>query len=161
MTTSSTVEYRVIVLPARHELQVEITLSGPVAMGSIHLQIPTWVPGDYSFAPQARDLFNVLARCAITNKALPIRRDGWQSYVVVDGAGKVQVSYTASAWGDDLSESAGLIDDHFAVVLGTRYLFAPAHLGACRVDYQLPAGWNIHHPSGAHRIGKEIGRAHV
>lgn len=76
--------------------------------------------------------------------------------MVVDGAGKVQVSYTTSAWGDDLSESAGLVDDHFAVVLGARYLFAPAHLGVCRVDYQLPAGWDIHHPSGARRIGEDV-----
>ena len=41
MTTSSTVEYRVKVLPVRHELQVEMTLSGPVATGSVDLQIPT------------------------------------------------------------------------------------------------------------------------
>jgi len=60
MTTSSTVEYRVLVLPERHELQVEMAVSGPVATGSVHIQILTWVPGDYSFAPQARDLFNVL-----------------------------------------------------------------------------------------------------
>lgn len=153
MKTSSTVEYRVRVLPSRHELQVEMSLSGPVATGSVRIRIPTWVPGDYSFAPQARDLFNVRARCEITNKALPVRRDGWQGYVLEDGAGKVHLSYTASAWGDDLSESAGLVDDHFAIVLGARYLSAPAHLGTCRVDYQLPDGWDIHHPSGARRLG--------
>jgi len=107
MTTSSTVEYRVKVLPVRHELQVEMTLSGPVATGSVHLQIPTWVPGDYAFAPQARDLFNVLALCGVTNKALHVRRDGWQGYVVEEGAGLVHVSYTASAWGDDLSDTIG------------------------------------------------------
>lgn len=156
MTTSSTVEYRVKVLPVRHELQVEMTLSGPVATGSVDLQIPTWVPGDYAFAPQARDLFNVLAHCGVTNKALHVRRDGWQGYVVEEGAGLVHVSYTASAWGDDLSESAGLVDDHFAVVLGARYLFARAHLGACRVDYHLPDGWNVHHPSGARRISEDV-----
>ena len=67
MATSSTVEYRVLVLPERHELQVEMALSGPVATGSVHIQIPTWVPGDYLFAPQARDLFNVLGeRLALT-----------------------------------------------------------------------------------------------
>jgi predicted metalloprotease with PDZ domain len=160
MTASSTVEYRVLVLPQQHELQVEMTLSGPLAKGSVHLQLPTWAPGDYSFAPQARDLFNVLARCMITNKALHVRRDGWQSYVVEEGTGKVQVSYTASAWGDDLSESAGLVDDQFAIVLGARYLFAPAHLGACKVHYRLPAGWRAHHPSGARRLGDETAWAY-
>lgn len=156
MTISSNVEYHVSVLAARHELQVEMMLSGPVATGLVHLQIPTWVPGDYSFAPQARDLFNVVAHCAITNKSLQVRRKGWQGYVVEGGAGQVHVTYTASAWGDDLSESAGLVEEHFAVVLGARYLFAPAHLGACRVEYHVPAGWDIHHPSGARRLGQDV-----
>lgn len=153
MRTASTVEYRVTVLPARHELQVKMTLSGSAATGNVHLQIPTWVPGDYAFAPQARDLFGVEAHCGVTGKALPVRRNGWQGYLVEGGAGSVEVSYTASAWGDDLSESAGLVDDRVAVVLGARYLFAPAHLGTCRVDYHLPDGWDIHHPSGARRLG--------
>jgi predicted metalloprotease with PDZ domain len=154
--TTSSVDYRVRLLPARHELQVEMTLSGPVATGAIHLQIPTWVPGDYSFAPQARDLFHVQARCAITHKTLPIRRDGWQGSVVEGGEGKVQVTYTASAWGDDLSESAGLVDDQVAVVLGARYLFPRGYSGSCRVAYELPAGWDIHHPSGARRMDEGV-----
>lgn len=149
-------DYRVRLLPARHELQVEMTLSGPVATGAIHLQIPTWVPGDYSFAPQARDLFHVQARCAITHKILPIRRDSWQGSVVEGGEGKVQVTYTASAWGDDLSESAGLVDDQVAVVLGARYLFPRGYSGSCRVAYELPAGWDIHHPSGARRMDEGV-----
>lgn len=156
MTTTSTVEYRVIVFPERHELQVEVTLSGPVATGFVDLKIPTWVPGDYSFAPLARDLFNMTARCGVTDKPLLVRRNGWQGYVIEGGAGLVRVSYTASAWGDDLSESAGLVDDRFAVVLGARYLFAPEHLGACRVEYQLPKGWDVHHPSGARRMGENV-----
>jgi hypothetical protein len=41
-------------------------------------------------------------------------------------------------------------------VLGARYLFAPAHLGACRVDYHVPDGWNVHHPSGARRISEDV-----
>lgn len=151
----SAAEYRVTLRPPQHELQVELILRGPVARGEVHLQIPTWVPGDYDFAPQARDLFDVTARCGVTNAPLTVRRDGWQGYVVSGGAGLVHVSYAASAWGDDLSESAGLVDDAWAIVLGARYLFAPAHLGACEVHYSLPAGWQVHHPSGAKRLGRE------
>lgn len=146
-------EYRVTLRPAQHELEVELTLRGPAAQGEVHLQIPTWVPGDYAFAPQARDLFDVRARCGVTGAPLRVRRDGWQGFVVSEGAGLVHVSYTASAWGADLSESAGLVDDRWAIVLGARYLFAPAHLGACEVHYTLPEGWQVHHPSGAERLG--------
>jgi predicted metalloprotease with PDZ domain len=48
-----------------------------------------------------------------------------------------------------------LVDDRFAVILGARYLFAPAHVGACEVHYRLPEGWQVHHPSGARRLGPE------
>lgn len=154
MSVSSTVAYQVSLRPPQHELQVEMTLRGQAARGTVKLQIPTWVPGDYGFAPQARDLFDVKARCGSTGKALAMRRDGWQGYVVEEGVGEVHVSYTASAWGDDLSESAGLVDDQLAIVLGARYLFAPTHLGSCDVHYQLPPGWAVHHPSARGGAGR-------
>jgi predicted metalloprotease with PDZ domain len=34
------------------------------------------------------------------------------------------------------------------VLVGTRYLHAPAHQGPLRVTYELPQGWAIHHPAG-------------
>lgn len=152
---SASVAYRVVVRAQQHELHVEMTVAGAMARGDLRLQVPTWVPGDYSFAPQARDLFDITARCGVTGKPLRVRRDGWQAFVVENGDGDVRLSYTASAWGDDLSESAGLVDDQWAIVLGARYLFAPAHLGGCDVRYQLPEGWQIHHPSGARRVDNE------
>lgn len=155
MSKAPSVIYSVEPKPPQHELKVEMVVCGPAAQGSVKLQIPTWVPGDYSFAPQARDLFDVRATCGVTGRELRVRRDGWQGFVVEEGAGDVRVSYTASAWGDDLSESAGLVEERFAVVLGARYLFAPAHLGACEVHYRLPEGWQLHHPSGAQRLGPE------
>lgn len=154
-TNRSSSEYRVTLRPSQHELEVELTLRGPVAQGEVRLQTPTWVPGDYYFAPQARDLFNVRARCGVTGAPLRVRRDGWQGFVVSQGAGLVHVSYTASAWGAQLSEFGGLVDDRWAILLGARYLYAPAHLGACEVRYSLPEGWQVHHPSGAERLGDE------
>lgn len=147
--------YQVSLRPDQHELRVTLTLHGAVAEGAVPLRIPTWVPGDYAFAPQARDLFDVSATCGRSGAPLRVRRDGWQGYVVEGGTGHIQIHYTASAWGDDLSESAGLVSEQQAIVLGARYLFAPAHLGPCRVSYQLPAGWRVHHPSGAVRVGQE------
>ena len=117
---------------------------------------PPGSPGDYVFAPQARDLFDVRATCGVTGKELRVRRHGWQGFVVEEGAGDVRLSYTASAWGDDLSESAGLVSERCAVVLGARYLFAPAHRGACEVHYRVPSGWKVHHPSGARRLGDDL-----
>lgn len=152
---TSSVDYQVKLLPAQHELAVELTLRGAIARGDIHLQIPTWVPGDYSFAPQARDLFQISARCGVTGVPLHVRRDGWQGFVVSEGAGVVQISYTASAWGDELSESAGLVDDVWAIALGARYLYVPGYHGTYDVHYTLPEGWHVHHPSGAERIRNE------
>lgn len=152
---SSSISYRVSLRPPQHELSVALTLKGPAATGELRLQIPTWVPGDYAFAPQARDLFDLRARCGVTGAELPVRRDGWQGFVIDGGLGHVELSYTASAWGDDLSESAGLVDQHNAIVLGARYLFVPGYQGSYRVHYELPTGWRVHHPSGARRVGRE------
>ncbi|HEY4243284.1 MAG TPA: hypothetical protein VGM88_25905 [Kofleriaceae bacterium] len=149
-----TVAYTVLLRPAEHELRVEIVIRG--VQGRLSLHIPTWVPGDYTFAPQARDLFDLSATCG--GQALAVRRDGWQGFVVDGAAGDVTVSYTAYAWGDDLSESAGLVDDRCAIVLGARLLFSPAHLGACEVEYRVPADWHIHHPSGATKLGARTWR---
>jgi predicted metalloprotease with PDZ domain len=144
--------YRVAFHPPEHELAVSLTMTGSVAQGEIHLQLPTWVPGDYSFAPQGRDLFNLRARCGETGAELTIRRNGWQGFVVTGGRGHVEVTYTASAWGNDLSESAGLVENSWAIVLGARYLFVPGYTGPCEVHYELPEGWEVHHPSGATRL---------
>lgn len=153
MSEQSAVVYTVELVPAEHELHVEMALRGAAAQGTVRLEIPTWVPGDYLFAPQVRDLFNVRAWCGASNKPLEVRRDGWQGFAVGGGTGDVRIAYTAYAWGSDLSESAGVVDERCAVMLGARLLFTPAHLGACEVHYRVPDGWRAHHPSGAERLG--------
>jgi predicted metalloprotease with PDZ domain len=40
-----------------------------------------------------------------------------------------------------------------AMLLATRYLFAPELAGPCTVEYLLPAGWGLHHPAGARALG--------
>lgn len=154
MSNAPSVTYRVSLRPSQHELAITVQLRGSLAEGEIRLAIPTWVPGDYSFAPQARDLFRVRATCDVTGAELPLRRDGWQGYLVSGGTGSVTVQYSAVAWGDDLSESAGLLDNEWGIVLGARFLRVPDYLGPCEVHYTLPPGWEIHHPSGAERLGE-------
>ncbi|MDR3637874.1 MAG: PDZ domain-containing protein [Isosphaeraceae bacterium] len=146
------VAYRVRVLHARHELYVEMTLDNPVAR-SIRLECPTWVPGSYSFMPFGRDLFDLEARDAASGAALAVVRDGWQAFRIEAAKGTTIVTYKAYAYSADFSEPCGLVDGAYAVILGARYLHAPAFPGPCRVQYELPAGWSVHHPSGAARLG--------
>ena len=54
--------YVVSVDPDSLELEVEWTLQGPVVDGELRVEIPTWVPGDYTFFQLARDVFEVFAR---------------------------------------------------------------------------------------------------
>lgn len=152
-TTSSSVTYFVRVLPDKHELEIEMILTGAIAMGRIRLETPVWVPGDYSFAPYARDLFELQAQQIDTHQSLTVTRDGWQAFFIEQGNGAVSVKYTAYAYATEFGEPSGILDSEYAVLLGTRYLYAPAHLGACRVSYALPDAWKkIHHPAGATRI---------
>lgn len=144
--------YRVQVFPEQHELAVEMTITAERPAGPLRLELPTWVPGDYSYFQFGRDLFDLRAADAHGN-ALAVSRDGWQAFEVEAATGAVTVSYRAYAYGNDLSEPAGILDSDFGVILGARYLHSPALLGPCRVTYELPTGWNVHHPSGARRVG--------
>jgi predicted metalloprotease with PDZ domain len=148
------VQYQVEIDSKQLEITVTMTLSGEVAQGEIRLEIPTWVPGDYSFAPYARDLFNIEAKSTSSNENLTVERDGYEAFLVKDGQGEVTVTYKAYAYAIDFAEPSGILDSDYAILLGTRYLHCPAHLGTCQVDYaKLPDGWEIHHPSGAQREG--------
>ena len=129
-----------------------MTISGDRPAGALRLELPTWVPGDYSYFQFGRDLFGLRAADAKGN-TLAISRDGWQAFEVEAAKGPVTVSYRAYAYGNDLSEPAGILDSDFGVILGARYLHSPALLGPCRVTYDLPKGWKVHHPSGAARVG--------
>jgi predicted metalloprotease with PDZ domain len=149
---ASSAVYHVSVEPARHEIAVELHLSGPAAEGTIRVEVPTWVPGDYEFMTFGRDIFDVRAVLPGTDAPLAVRREGWQAYQIEGGTGDVILRYRASCSSTDLGEPCGILDDQNGVLLGTRYLFTPAHRGACRVTYAVPAGWEIHHPSGAKRI---------
>ena len=136
--------YHVRLEPARHEIEVELTLEG--ASGEVRLESPTWVPGDYDFAPFGRDVFSVRAA------GQAVRRVAWQGYLVEDAGSPLRVSYTASCSSWEASEACGILGDRNGVLLGTRYLRVPAHTGVLRVTYEPPDGWEILHPSGATQV---------
>ena len=150
----SSVSYRVRVLPAQHELEVEMTIDGPAAEGLVRLESPTWVPGAYGFMPLARDLFELKAQDARTGAPLALSREGWQAFHVDGCHGAIRISYKAYAYATQYGAVSGLLDGEYAVLLGSRYLHAPAWPGRCSVTYDLPANWKVHHPAGAKRIGE-------
>lgn len=151
-STESAVSYHVRILPARHEIEVRMTLKGPVAQGEIRVETPTWVPGDYEFRTTGRDLFDLSAVDMPTKNPLAIRREGWQAYQISGGSGKVQIAYSAYCSSTDFSEASGIIDDQYGILLGARFLFAPAHHGPCQVTYEIPSNWALHLPSGTKHI---------
>src|SRR6266849_6078573 len=150
----SSVSYRVRVLPAQHELGVEMTIEGPAAEGSVRHELPNWEPQTYAVIQFGRDLFDVKAPEWRTGGPLTLSRDGWQSFRIDNAHGAVRVSYRANAYATQFSSLCGLLDSEYAVLLGARYLYAPAWPGPCRVTYDLPAHWKVHHPAGASRVGE-------
>jgi len=144
--------YEVRVLPQRHEIEVTMTIEGPAAQGIVHLETPTWVPGDYVFAPYARDVFGVTATAGEGGARLAVKRHGLQGYRVEGAEGRLRIRYTAYCGSWEASEACGIIDDRVAVLTGARYLNVLAADGPLRVAYQLPDGWEIHHPAGAREV---------
>lgn len=146
---SDRVALNVQVDPSRHELGVTMRIQGAAAEGTVRVESPTWVPGDYSFETFGRDLFALHAIDAGSGGPLRVSRDGWQAYAIAGGSGDVEITYRAycSSW--DRSEACGILDDTKGVLTGARYLRVPAYAGPYEVTYELPDGWAIHHPSGA------------
>jgi predicted metalloprotease with PDZ domain len=58
-----------------------------------------------------------------------------------------------NAWDPATAELAGLVDDRWALLVASRYPFAPELPSACEVEYRLPEGWPLHHPAGAVQVG--------
>jgi predicted metalloprotease with PDZ domain len=147
------VSYDVTVVPARQEIEVRMHVAAPDRSGVLVLETPTWVPGDYKFAPFGRDVFGVRAVDNATGSSLPVRREGWQGYRIETGDGSVSIAYTAYCGDLDFSEPCGILSEQNGVLLGTRYLRLDGEAGPCEMTYHVPTGWDLHHPSGARRLG--------
>src|SRR5260370_17777291 len=92
----SSVSYHVRVLPAQHELEVEMTIEGPAAEGSVRLGLPNWVPGAYAFIQFGRDLFELKAQDPRTGAPLTLSRDRWQSFRIDNAHRPVPAPYPAN-----------------------------------------------------------------
>lgn len=154
--TNPTVRYDVTIHPMAHEITVEMTIIGPIAQGDVVLEAPRWVPGDYAFAAYGRDIFALNASNEDSNTALTVERKGFNQYLIKSCSEHLTVRYTASCYEPDLGDAVGLVDSDYTILVGTRYLYTPAHLGPCQVSYHnLPQGWRFHHPSGAQQIEQQ------
>ncbi|HEY3447245.1 MAG TPA: hypothetical protein VGK67_12810 [Myxococcales bacterium] len=146
--------YRVRIVPERLEMEVQLFLDGATA-GPLRVMTPTWVPGAYGFMKYGRDLFEVKAFDAKTHSELTVVRDGWPAFVV-EARGAVEIRFKVVAADPAWGELVGFIGSEQALLLGTHLLFAPSLPGPCRVEYELPKGWPMHHPSGAKRISEGV-----
>jgi len=144
--------YLVRVLPERHQLDVQLTLDG-AGRGPLRVMTPTWVPGAYGFMKYGRDLFDVKAVDLASQAELPMVRDGW-SGVRIEARGPVAVRFKVVAADPAWGELVGFVGSDQALLLGTHLLHAPSLPGPCRVEYELPEGWPMHHPSGAKRVAE-------
>lgn len=146
------VTYQVRLEPSQHALEVAIDIVDPPP-GPLTLATPTWVPGDYDFAPYGRDVFDVRTVDLETDAPIAVRRHGWSGYRVQAEGRSCRVRYRASAASVDFSEACGVLGDRNGVLLGTRYLRVVEHDGPCTARYEVPESWAIHHPSGATPLG--------
>jgi predicted metalloprotease with PDZ domain len=144
--------YSVELEPRRHQLRLTLELEG-LPPGHLRLAVPTWVPGAYAFLRYGRDVLVLEAEDASSGQPLRVAREGWSGWRIENAPPAVRVKAQLNAWDTSTGELAGLVDDAWALLVGTRYPFAPAHPGPCEVEYRLPPGWPLHHPSGAVQLG--------
>jgi len=149
--------YTVEVEPRRHQLRLTLDLDDLPA-GTLRLAVPTWVPGAYAFLRYGRDVLSLGATDATSGSPLALSREGWSGWRIEGVRGAVRVQAQLNAWDPGTSELAGLVEERWALLLATRYPFAPAHPGECEVEYRLPEGWPLHHPSGAIQLGPRLFR---
>jgi len=143
--------------PLKHQLRLTLELDG-LAEGSLLLAVPTWVPGAYAFLRYGRDVISLLAEDASSGEALSVTREGWSGWRVDGVRTSVRVHVQLNAWDVGTGELAGLVNDTWALLLATRYPFAPELPSPCEVEYRLPEGWPLHHPAGATKLGPRLFR---
>ncbi len=147
------VEYHVEVDPMTLQLDVSVEMSGDFVREGMTACVPHWVAGDYSFKTYARDVFELSVSDPRSGAGVAVRRRGLADYQLSPHRSAVTLRYRAFCCEPDLGDAMGLVDCDDAILLGTRYLYPPEHLGACSVDSRaLPRGWRIHHPAGAQRM---------
>jgi len=144
--------YTVELEPRRHQLKLTLLLEG-VPEGPLRLAVPTWVPGAYAFQRYGRDVLDVWAEDAASGAVLRVTRDGWSGWRVDGGGPRRRLHAQLNAWDPSTAEFAGLVSEDWALVLATRYPFAPELPGPAEVEYVLPEGWPLHHPAGAVALG--------
>ena len=116
MAGETSVTYHVRVDPTRHEINVVVTLEGSGAEGTIYVETPTWVPGDYAFSTYGRDVFAVHATDPHTSQPLSVRRTGWQGYEISGASGAAAIAYTTSCTSTEFTEAAGTVRDDYAAI---------------------------------------------
>lgn len=144
--------YVIRVVPETQQLACELVLKS-VPAGKLQLATPTWVPGAYSPMKYGRDLFDVKAFAG--GRELPLRRAGWSGFELDAPAGELRVTWRALGYDPAWGELSGLVDHTYAVLRATRYVYAPSLDGPCRVRYELPKGWPIHHPGGVAPVAEQ------
>src|SRR5450631_4487177 len=149
--------YTVEVEPRRHQLHLTLELDG-LPPGALRLRVPTWVPGAYAFLRYGRDVLTLDAIDVASGRPLDVTREGWAGWRIENAPPAVRLKARLNAWDPSTGELAGLVDDAWALLLATRYPYAPAHPGPCEVEYLLPEGWPVHHPAGAAQLGARLFR---
>jgi predicted metalloprotease with PDZ domain len=149
--------YTVEVEPHRHQLHLTLELDG-LPPGILHLRVPTWVPGAYAFLRYGRDVLTLDAVDVASGRSLGVTREGWAGWRIEDAPPTVRVKARLNAWDVATGELAGLVDGAWALLLATRYPYAPGHPGPCEVEYRVPEGWPLHHPAGAIELGPRLFR---
>ena len=146
--------YTLEVMPRRHQLKLTLVLDG-VPDGPLRLAVPTWVPGAYAFQRYGRDVLELRAEDADSGEGLHVTREGWSGWRVDGGGPRRRIHAQLNAWDPATAEFAGLVEEDCALLLASRYPFAPELPGAPEVEYLLPDGWPLHHPSGALHLGAQ------
>jgi predicted metalloprotease with PDZ domain len=149
--------YTVALEPRKHQIQLTLELDG-MPPGTVRLAVPTWVPGAYAFLRYGRDVLSLTAEDTASGEALSVTREGWSGWRVDGVRAGLRVHVLLNAWDPSTGELAGLVDEAWALLIATRYPFAPAFPSACEVEYRLPEGWPLHHPAGAVQLGPRLFR---
>ncbi|MGO9065547.1 MAG: hypothetical protein ACLPM8_02115 [Myxococcaceae bacterium] len=144
--------YTVELEPRRHQIKLTLELDA-VPPGTLRLVVPTWVPGAYAFQRYGRDVLVLSAEDVGSGRPLSVTREGWSGWRVSGGGSTVRLSAQLNGWDPSTGELTGLVDEEWGLLLATRYPFAPDLAGPREVEYRLPEGWPLHHPSGAVQLG--------
>ncbi|HEY3780095.1 MAG TPA: hypothetical protein VGL56_03350 [Fimbriimonadaceae bacterium] len=135
------IDYKVTVDPQNHQLQIHMLI--PAEKGPVSVQMPSWMPGAYTYGNFYENVHDVIAK-DVDGSATDVGhpdKNTWR--VTATGKGVIDLSYTVPSNGRRFG--GGAPDSGYLQISGpTAYMYVVGRKNEkCKITFEVPDKWPV------------------